>query len=311
MPDITVIRRADSLEPIDNRRLRRAVEAGAWVPVAPGAYADGAGWRALDSIERHRLRVVESGRRLQRGTVVSHFAAAAVWGIDMPGAWPRSVDVRVARATGGRSSGVVRRHAIGDECASVAWDRLRLTTPAQTAIDIARVSTFLTGVAVMDQALWERRPGGALATRTEMELLIARTPQRGDGKVHRALAASATLSDNVRETQSRLVIARLGFPAPRLQERRVLRTGRVVFADLYFPDHDHWCEIDGRAKYRDPRFLGGRTPEQAVIDEKNRENEIRREVRAFSRWEAADADHPRRLYDLLTLAGLPASRPRP
>ena len=48
-----------------------------------------------------------------------------------------------------------------------------------------------------------------------------------------------------------------------------------------------------------------------VIDEKNRENEIRREVRGFSRLEATDADHPRRVYDILTRDGLRSRLPRP
>ena len=97
----------------------------------------------------------------------------------------------------------------------------------------------------------------------------------------------------------------------RLQERRVLRSGRLVFGDFYFPNHDHWAELDGRGKYRSPDFGADRDPAEIVIDEKNRENEIRREVRGFSRWEPFDADHPRRLYDILTTDGLPSSLPRP
>ncbi len=48
-----------------------------------------------------------------------------------------------------------------------------------------------------------------------------------------------------------------------------------------------------------------------MIDEKNRENEIRREVRGFSRWDCADLEHPRRLYDILTGDGLRSALPRP
>jgi hypothetical protein len=58
-------------------------------------------------------------------------------------------------------------------------------------------------------------------------------------------------------------------------------------------------------------MTGGRSAAETVIDEKNRENEIRREVRAFSRWEALDADNPQLIYDILTAAGLPSTKPRP
>jgi hypothetical protein len=42
-----------------------------------------------------------------------------------------------------------------------------------------------------------------------------------------------------------------------------------------------------------------------------RSDEIRREVRGFSRWEATDADHPRRIWDILVGDGMRCSRPRP
>ncbi|SBS74437.1 conserved exported hypothetical protein [uncultured Microbacterium sp.] len=130
-------------------------------------------------------------------------------------------------------------------------------------------------------------------------------------RVRGAVAASASLAANARETQMRLLVIALGFPHPRLQERRRLRSGRLVFGDLYFPEADHWLEIDGRGKYLSPEFSAGRTPAAIVIEEKTRENEIRREVRGFSRLEATDADHPQRVYDVLTADGLRSSKPRP
>ncbi|NNH05408.1 hypothetical protein HLA99_16310 [Microbacterium ulmi] len=187
-----------------------------------------------------------------------------------------------------------------------------ITTPAQTALDLARAEPFVRGVSVVDQAIWSGRDGGALADLGVIaELWESQRGRRGEARALRAISFASPLAANVRESQSRVLVAQLGFPRPRLQERRVLASGRVVFADLYFPEHDHWCEIDGRAKYLDPAFLDGRTAEQAVIDEKNRENEIRREVRAFSRWEAKDADVPRAIYDILTGSGLPSVLPRP
>ena len=64
-------------------------------------------------------------------------------------------------------------------------------------------------------------------------------------------------------------------------------------------------------KVRASARAAGRDPAAIVIDEKNRENEIRREVRGFSRLEATDADHPRRVYDILTRDGLRSRLPRP
>ena len=310
---IAVLRRRELREPLDDRRARRMLADGTWVRVAPGAFVMGADWRQLSPVAQHCLRVQEVMARVRAPALVSHFAAAAVWGIDVLGAWPTRVEVTVDRATGGRSGGAITRRALGrDGRMSVPFGRHRITTPAQTALDIARLLPFLRAVTAIDQALWTGRAGGALTTAAEIEALLDdKRPMRGDARARRALASSAPLSANVRETHVRLLVAALGFPPTRLQERRVLRSGRLVYGDLYFPDADHWLEIDGRGKYLSPEYTAGRTPAAIVIDEKNRENEIRREVRGFSRLEATDADRPQRVYDILTADGLRSTKPRP
>lgn len=309
---LEILRASGLRDPIDHRRMRRAIQRGEWMRLAPGSYARVADWRAMLPHERHRVRVLEVARRLRPPAVLSHRAAAALWGMDLLGTWPSAVEVTVERASGGRSSGVVRRRALGlGGLATVPLWRHRVTTPAQTALDLARALPFMQGLCAVDQAVWMRRPGGALTTLGEIRSLLDHAdPRRGDARARAVLAFASPLADNVRESQARVLLARMGFPAPRLQERRVLPSGRVVFGDFYFPEHDHWAELDGQGKYRgapgDPR-----SPADIVIDEKNRENEIRRLVRGFSRWEPADLDHPRRLYDILTADGLPSRLPRP
>ncbi|WP_336625846.1 MULTISPECIES: hypothetical protein [unclassified Microbacterium] len=312
-PDIRIVRRRDLMDAPDYRRLRAHVRAGAWCRVAPGAYARGAEWASLTPRQQHRVRVEEVVARLDAAVVVSHFSAAAVWGIDVLGAWPTLVDLTTPRASGGRSGGAIRRRALGlDGVATVGFGAHEVTTPAQTALDLARCLPFVPAVTAIDRAISTRRLSGALTDRSEiLALMDANGPRRGDARARRALAASDALSDNVRETQLRLLVIALGFPLPRLQERRVLRSGRLVFGDLYFPEEDHWLELDGRGKYRSPEFGPDRDAAEIAIDEKNRENEIRREVRGFSRLEPADLDHPRRVYDILTADGLRATRPRP
>jgi hypothetical protein len=76
--DVGVVRRSDAVDPVDDRRLRRAVAEGRWIRVTAGAYVRRPVWDSFTPIERHRLRVQEVRRRLAPGAVVSHFAAAAV-----------------------------------------------------------------------------------------------------------------------------------------------------------------------------------------------------------------------------------------
>lgn len=310
---LTIVRRREQLDPVDDRRRRRSVASGVWFRVASGSYVRTAEWRVLSPIEQHRVRVSEALRRIQPGAVISHRAAAAHHDIDVLGAWPDYVDVIVDHASGGRSTGAIRRHATG--LAGVQRESLgdhEVTTPAQTALDLARTLPFVVAVTAVDQAIWTGRPGGALTTLEEIVgLLDVNRPRRGDAQARRVLAFANPESSNVRESQNFVVVVSLGFPRPLVQYRRILRSGRLAIADLYFEEQDHWCEIDGHGKYLSPEFGAERDPAQIVIDEKNRENEIRREVRGFSRWEAMDADRPRDIYDILTQDGLRSFKPRP
>ena len=312
-PALRVIRRRTRLDIINNRRLRREIQRGQWVRITRGSFVSGEKWRALSPLAQHRAFVDEIAGRMLQPRVMSHRAAAALLGIDMLGAWPTQVDVTTERASGGRSGGAIRRYALGLEGVDrVPYGRHEVTTAAQTALDLARTLPFVNAVTAVDQALWARRPGGALTTTaTILRLMDAAAPRRGDVRARRVIEFATHLSDSVRESQSRVVLFELGFPAPRLQERRVLPSGRIAYADFYFPEEDHWCEFDGKGKYLSPDLLDGRSPSDVVIDEKNRENEIRRIVRAFSRWERADVDYPARLYDILTADGLRSRFPRP
>lgn len=312
IPDIPIERRRYRPDPIDDRKLRRALADKTWTRVTAGAFTRTSDWASLTPIQQHRLRTAEVARRRRAPVVISHFAAAAMCDVDVLGDWPERIDVTVPTATGGRSSGLIRRRfGDVDAVATMPFGLHRVTRPDQTALDLARILPFAHGVAVIDQAIHSARVGGGLTTPTEIRHLLEAAPHPGDTRAKRAIAFAHPLAANVRESQLRVVVNTLGFPHPRVQERRVLRSGRLVFGDLYFPEQDHWLELDGRGKYTSPEFTNGRTTAEIVLDEKARENEIRREVGGFSRLEPSDLNEPRRLYDILTSDGLRASRARP
>jgi len=92
------------------------------------------------------------------------------------------MDVTTPCATGGRSSGTTRRHALGlDDVERVPWGNHEITTPAQTALDLARTLPFTKAVTAVDQAIWADRPGGPLTTIEEiLRRLGDSRPRRGD-----------------------------------------------------------------------------------------------------------------------------------
>lgn len=305
-------RRENDDEPVNDRRLRKRIAGGEIERIAPGVYADRAAWRTHTPMARHAQLVWECAARMSPGQVISHYSAAALHGIDILGAWPRTFDVSIPTASGGRSSGAIRRHARDlSSVSTLPWGRHAVTTALQTTIDLIGSIRFMAGVVVADQALWARRPSGALVARSDLLASAHSVSGRSAPRVVRAAEFATHLSDSVRESQSRVLISVMGFPSPELQARFVLANGREAFTDFFWREHRHIGEFDGAGKYRDPELLKGRTPEEALLDEKDREDDLRRQCDAFSRWRVPALESPRLLYDILRGAGLPTAKPRP
>lgn len=96
----------------------------------------------------------------------------------------------------------------------------------------------------------------------------------------------------------------LGLPAPVLQEAFHDRLGLIGYTDFWWPQRNLIGEFDGKGKYRDPLFLRGRTPVQALADEKWREDRLRARGLRVSRWDWATAVSLPRLRAHLRDAGL-------
>ena len=305
-------RRENDGEPVNDRRLRAAIAGGRITRITRGAYVDASQWRLLKPQARHAQLVWEAAARTDSSLTFSHWAAAALHGIDILGSWPSDIDTTIEATTGGRSSGTFRRHARRLEGVETeTWGPHRITTALQTAVDLAASLRFAEAVAAVDQALWHRRAGGALVSPTALVEAAHNLTGRGAARAARAAEFAVPLSDSVRESQSRVLIHVMGFPAPELQARFALSNGRNAFTDFFWREHRHIGEFDGAAKYRDPELLRGRTAEEVLLAEKDREDDLRRQVSHFSRWRAPALDQPRLLFDILTAAGLPTRRPRP
>ena len=110
-------------------------------------------------------------------------------------------------------------------------------------------------------------------------------------------------AESAGESLLRASIHLLGLPMPELQREFRGDSGRRYSVDCYWPDQRFVLEFDGRAKYLDPALRGGRSAEQVVVDEKEREDEIRPQVRGMARvgWSVAAA--PWRLEARLRAAG--------
>ncbi|WP_309709558.1 hypothetical protein [Pseudolysinimonas sp.] len=240
----------------------------------------------------------------------SHWTAAAAWNLTVLGEFPPDAHALAVRSSGGRSDERLVRHCTGIPAATDRLEGLEVTTLARTVIDLARVAPFSVGVVAADAAL-RGDPGGTHRALDRGLLLdeIGPPGRRGAARARQVVEFADAGSGSPGESLSRASMLLAGIPAPVLQFKFSDRLG-VIVADFWWPQFDLVGEFDGRIKYEDPRYLAGRTPQQAVLDEKFREDRIRALGPRVSRWGWDVALSPGRLRAHLVAAGVRPERYR-
>jgi hypothetical protein len=292
----------------DDPAARRAAARGELVRIRRGIYARAEDWAALQPREKYVL--VCRGYGLSRATrpVLSHQSAAALWGLPHLGRQPAEVHIVTDAREASRALTGVRSHLAPLDAADVVdLDGILVTSLARTAVDLAAGADVMNGVGALDHVLYVDRVSGARTSVTRdilSETLERLGPIRGRTRARARIAFAATAAATLAESASRVTMLHIGAPPPLLQHPFAGEHGAYE-TDFYFPDEDVIGETDGRIKYLDPRFRGGRTPEQVVYQEKIREDDLRRLVRAFGRWPMEVALSRDRLRARLSELGVP------
>lgn len=291
--------------PSDRVNLDRAVRTGRLTRICEGAYVDSTEWGALGDTRRHLL-VAHAAQHLRRRRLVfSHWTAAAAWDLPILDALPADAHVVAPEASGGRSDERLVRHCVGIPQRTVRREGLEVTTLARTIVDLARVAPFPSAVVAADAGL-ARDPS------LDVDVLASELGPRGArgiARAERVIAFADGESGSPGESLSRTSIAAAGLPAPVLQQRFEDERG-VMVVDFWWPEFNLIGEFDGAVKYDDIRFLAGRTPHQALLDEKDREDRLRALGPRVVRWRWATAASPARLGALLRSAGVRPERYR-
>lgn len=273
----------------------------ALIRVRPGVYVPKTAWNALAPWDRYLLRV-HAVARSSRHAAFCLESALVLQGLPVLG---EPADIHVLDSVGRRRGDVhmhggIRNHRV------IALDGFSMTTPIDSAVAFARVAPRAHALAVAD-AVWRRR---AAEAGTGADGFLARATVQADRRGLRRVAwvqeRVRAESESVGESVSRAVIEWLGYEEPELQ---------VVFASEGFRDRVDFFwraarvigESDGYGKY------DASSPEKMkahFVDEKRREDRLRRQVRGFARWEWSDVMHPDRLDAKLRRAGLRPVRAR-
>jgi len=241
--------------------------------------------------------------------VFAYTSAAVVLGIPLVGRLPSPPHVVHSEDSSRRSAhGVVRHHMRLEADDVTRYGGFLVTSLARTAIDLIASGTYVSGIVVADHVLG-RVGGRGGVSRDDLRALVARRrPFRGVRRVDAVLSNATGLADSALES---LLMARFdehGFARPDQQVEFTRSGGRSALADFYWRDSDVIGEADGRVKYNDPAFRGGRSAEQVVWDEKVREDDLRAQCRRFVRFYWEDIWDAHSLRRKLRDAGVPRSR---
>ncbi|WP_210479687.1 hypothetical protein [Naasia sp. SYSU D00948] len=301
---ITLVSELSRLD-VDDRPFRAATARGDLVRVHRGAYVSAEEWAGLDRYERYRRQVVAVSLASRSRPVLTHESAAAVWGMPTLGRRGEVVHVLTTPAAGTRTENGVRRHAMDVAEEDVLESGgVRFTSLRRTLLDLMREAPFASATASLDWALRHhpRAPKPTIDPLVLAEYVAASGLVRNSRRVGRVLQFADPRAESPGESLSRVAIAELGFPAPELQVDIRDVNGVAGRVDFYWPAHRLVGEFDGDLKY-DPEVVGHPS---ALLDEKRREDRIRRTGNGVARWDWKVAWVGPALYRRLTEAGLPS-----
>jgi hypothetical protein len=238
---------------LSERRIRSLVRRGVLSPVGHGTYVRAALAAKVTgtSAGQHALQVASVLTVGPRGAVGSHHSAAIIHGLDLLGRQEPGVVVTRPLGTSPKTRAGVRVHLAGLPAGHVTTrGGVAVTSVARTVVDLARTSSFRSGVVTADSAL-----GRKLTTKAALHAVLAdcaRWP--GLARAREVVAFSDERSESVFESLARVVFREQGIPPPELQAWvGGDDEGVVGRADFLWEQFGTIGEADGKVKYADPR----------------------------------------------------------
>lgn len=257
-----------------------------------GWYADGEFWKAAFSESRHLLEMLATVTASPKEPLFSHESAAILH--DLPlyrfrGTRPQTVVSLHSRTNS--SSKVSRRARKLDEVAFVRIGPFVCTSLSGTVLDVARSASREVAVGCVDAAL--HKLGGTARAQEAwrnrwLEQLASQPHTLGNASARSVIKLADGGADSVAESVSRLYLLDLGFDVA-TQVRVRSPTGSEYRIDFELRGLGVYGEVDGTSKYIDPQMAEGKSTQQRLLDEKEREDWIRG-VTGFRmiRWGARD-----------------------
>jgi hypothetical protein len=276
--------------------LGRMARSGEVERIRRGAY-ECAPARSLDRRDQHRRLIAATVRQTSVDTAISHMSAAVLHQLPIWNDQLGRVHITRNQAGGGKVRRYVHLHVAPltdiDVC---EIEGQRVTTLARTLLDLLRTLTMERSVPIGDAAL---RLGMTLEELAEVAGRCI--GWRGMLRARRAMSFLDARSESAGESYSRVVLDRIGIPAP-IPQYEVWDQGVLIGrADFCWEKFRTLGEFDGKQKYG--RLLRpGQTAADAVFAEKRREDALRDLGWQIVRWLWEDLHHPAELRSRLERA---------
>jgi hypothetical protein len=285
--------------------LARARNDASLTRIRHAVYVPTSQWVRLKPWDRYLARV-HAVALVRPESVFCLESAAALFGLPLFGEardihlldtkWPRSHRV-----------GDVVLHTSVDERETRQLDTVIATSPAETVADLGRVLPPAFALAVVDAAISPRQ-SSLCSLEDVVEVSARQANRRGRRKLRWARERADPRIESVGEAVSHAVLEWLGF-APPIVQQEFRFEGIDDRVDFFWPEFGVLGESDGYGKYDANDVEGSR---QRLIEEKVREDRLRRHCRGFARWDWADVMRARPLRDKLVVAGVPqTAQPQP
>jgi hypothetical protein len=292
------------------------VKGRAWTRLRRGAYALTAYVESLSPAQRHVLVFRAVAARLDGPVVAAGPTALAalnvpVWGFRLSAVHVHRDEGKTART----DAGVVHHTGHLRDQDILEVDGILVALPSRSLVDAARMLPFEAGVVLADGVLRLLLPDVA----ESMAILESQRDWPGSIVASRVLKFADGRSATVGESRGRVLIARLGLPAPRLQRQIVDSDGELIATtDYYFEGLDTAGEFDGRLKYGRALYEQSGSLEDVdlgdvVWQEKRREDAVRDEGNEMVRivWSELDGHDAQVKGRFLRAFGRAAQRRRP
>lgn len=215
---------------------------------------------------------------------------------------PVTVHALVPASAASREMSGIRTHRADGHQSVSSDDGLLVTTPAETAVTLARHRHHAVGLAAVDAAM---RLGHAMPDELA-GINEGRSSSRGRNHARWAIDRASPRRESVLESVSSALIEWLGFPQPELQMLFSQPGDEVDRGDFWWPEQHLLGEADGESKY-DGRFGD---PASLLRERHSRDRRLRAGiVRAVAHWGWIETAQVVPLRDLLTGHRLPRIAP--